>query len=154
MKKSENTKLGTICYENYPLIFFKKKKMDFVLKSDVDDFLNKFRKVVNRFEGPFTVFSDGSNAKWVSSDVRDYFGVGIQVFEKEYQDRHLGNYIYVSSLPVFIMVKLISGFIKPSVPFTVGFNHDLLKAKAEDRLEQAFLTVSENTVLEPKLGLI
>ena len=131
-----HTKIGIFNCTEYPFIHitindFKQE----ITKTDVLRFITKFRKILDGTSGHFVVYIDATNTKWVTPETRDYFGVALQNLESQFLSRHRGNYVFVKSLKIYLMAKLIAGLINPTAPLTLSFNKEKIKKRALNSLK-------------------
>lgn len=138
MNNVTNITLGTFDYSEYPFISFTVSEFDGeVKKSHITSYMSSFKSIVDSHAGPFALLIDSTHAKWISAEHRDHFGVAVQLLEKEYQDRHIGNFVYINNFKIFLLAKLVSGFLKTKVPVHFSFNKEKLKERAINALNES-----------------
>jgi len=131
INKIIDTKLASLNYDSYPLIYLKTKKLTTKLSvDDVDKFLDQLKYIFETTKGPFILFSDIEYYSWSSYEVRERFGLGIQHLAKTYKKRYRLNYIYMSNIIVYFLIKTVLGFLKPEVSIIASFNKKKLHEKA------------------------
>lgn len=132
------TRLGIFNYEEYPLISFEAKKIETApSKLEIDDFLEKLDKILSITNGDYVFFLDARYAKWVSSEIREYFAIRIEILASKYINRSKGNYIYVPNILIFLLMKLLMSFVTPDVLVRISFNYKKLKDLALNNFQES-----------------
>jgi len=136
-RKIIDTKVALINYEEYPYIVIKANKLTTdIQKKDIDNFLIQLKNTFKATKGPFILFIDYKEVSWTNAEIRDYLGVSYQFLESQYLDRHKGNFIYVPNVSIFVMTKIIAGFISTGVKIATSFNKERLEKKARQKLKE------------------
>jgi len=130
MSKIVKTRLCDIDISEFPLIILKVKKIDDLKEEDLESFFEKLERIINESNDSFVLFIDATEGFWMETKLRDSLGVRMSYLAEEYTSRYKKIYIYVPNVMIFVLRKLVSGFLKPIIPMKVSFNKRNLRIEA------------------------
>lgn len=101
-------------HTQYPIIIYKGASVSPSVK-DIRDFLDQLAWVMGKHTGPFFLYADAQNMKFMSAAPREMLAVGLRHLEDEYAERYKKFVFYIPKIHLVILQKIVTLTVEPAV---------------------------------------